>query len=159
MTTLAPNVLPQNRSNSTLIHTTSFSQTFSFHQLQEMKNTKGIVMNTTKKPPRKNIYNKITDQILDDLKQGTRPWFKPWRNSPENLAISKPLRANGTPYKGVNILMLWSAAADHCYHSPTWMPRASAQFPERYNATARLFLLVRSFNSSPLNCSPISMLF
>ena len=84
-------------------------------------------MNTTKKPPRKNIYNKITDLILDDLKQGTRPWFKPWRDSPENLAISKPLRANGKPYKGVNILMLWSAAADHCYNSPTWMTYRQAK--------------------------------
>jgi antirestriction protein ArdC len=39
-----------------------------------------------------------------------RPWFKPW--SAENAAgrIVRPLRANGQPYKGINVLMLWGEA-------------------------------------------------
>jgi hypothetical protein len=68
--------------------------------------------------PRADIYRNVTDIIVRDLEQGTRPWIKPWTassNSP-NVAL-RPLRHDGTPYRGVNVLILWSAAAERGYHN------------------------------------------
>jgi antirestriction protein ArdC len=31
------------------------------------------------------------------------------------------LRGNGIPYKGINVLMLWSAAMEKGYAAPIWM--------------------------------------
>ena len=70
---------------------------------------------------RADIYTRITDSIITQLEQGTRPWAKPW--NAEHLAgrITRPLRANGTPYRGINIVMLWMDAALKRYAAPIWM--------------------------------------
>jgi antirestriction protein ArdC len=60
---------------------------------------------------RTDVYDKITNQIVAELEKGARPWLKPWHA--ENAAgITRPLRANGIPYQGINVLMLWSAAME-----------------------------------------------
>lgn len=76
---------------------------------------------------RQDIYTRITGQIVASLEQGVRPWMKPW--SGENTAgrITRPLRHNGTPYSGINILMLWSASLEHGFSSPSWMTFKQAQ--------------------------------
>src|SRR6478752_4004292 len=79
---------------------------------------------TTKRKPgteRADIYTRITDSIIAQLEQGTRPWSKPW--NAEHLAgrITRPLRANGTPYRGINIVLLWMDAALKGYAAPIWM--------------------------------------
>jgi len=53
--------------------------------------------------------------------------MKPW--SGENVAASiiRPLRHNGLPYRGINILMLWGAAIERGYCNPTWMSYRRAQ--------------------------------
>jgi antirestriction protein ArdC len=70
---------------------------------------------------RTDVYQKITDKIVAELEQGVRPWLKPW--NAENAAgrIVRPLRANGIPYQGINVLMLWSEAIEKGYASPMWM--------------------------------------
>jgi antirestriction protein ArdC len=76
---------------------------------------------------RQDIYTRITGQIVASLEQGVRPWMKPW--SGENTAgrITRPLRHNGTPYSGINILMLWGASLEHGFSSPSWMTFKQAQ--------------------------------
>ena len=77
--------------------------------------------------PTKDVYTRITERIVRDLEQGVRPWVKPW--SAENAAgkIMRPLRHNGLPYSGINVLMLWSEAAEQGFASPTWMTYRQAQ--------------------------------
>lgn len=70
---------------------------------------------------RTDIYEKITSQIVSELEKGVRPWFKPWSVEHAAGRIMRPLRGDGVPYKGINVLMLWSAAIDKGYVSPTWM--------------------------------------
>lgn len=69
----------------------------------------------------RDVYSKITNRIVEDLEKGVRPWMRPW--SADNTAgrIVRPLRHNGIPYKGINVLMLWSAAVVKGYGSPTWL--------------------------------------
>ena len=58
------------------------------------------------------IYNRVTQKIIHDLEQGIRPWHRPWDTSHAAGRILLPLRHNGLPYHGINILMLWCAASD-----------------------------------------------
>ncbi|WP_346296423.1 ssDNA-binding domain-containing protein [Rhodopseudomonas sp. P1] len=69
----------------------------------------------------KDLYQNITDQIIHQLEQGTRPWLKPWSVQHAAGRITRPLRANGIPYQGVNVLMLWMAALERDFCAPVWM--------------------------------------
>lgn len=65
----------------------------------------------------------ITRAIIERLEAGTRPWVQPWTGAP----ASRPLRACGTPYQGINVLWLWMAAETAGYSSPFWMTYRQAQ--------------------------------
>lgn len=66
------------------------------------------------------LYERVTAQIVASLEQGVKPWLKPWSAATPGNAV-RPLRANGQPYRGINVLMLWGAAADRGYACPVWM--------------------------------------
>ena len=70
---------------------------------------------------KKDIYSKITDQIVSELEKGVRPWLKPWNAEHAEGRITRPLRANGIPYRGINVVMLWSAAMAKGYAAPQWI--------------------------------------
>ena len=59
---------------------------------------------------RSDVYSRITGKIIADLEQGVRPWMKPWNADHAAGRITRPLRHNGIPYNGINVVMLWSAA-------------------------------------------------
>ena len=67
------------------------------------------------------IYQKVTVKIIADLEQGELSWLKPWNSGNLEGKITKPLRHNGIPYNGINILMLWGARVEAGYLSPYWM--------------------------------------
>lgn len=73
------------------------------------------------------IYKQVTDKIIADLEQGQLTWQKPWSAGNSESATLRPLRHNGTPYGGINVLMLWSAAIRGGYGSPFWMTFKQAQ--------------------------------
>jgi antirestriction protein ArdC len=73
------------------------------------------------KPMRTDVYQRITDQIVCELEKGVRPWLKPWNAEHAAGRITRPLRGNGIPYRGINILMLWSAAMEKGFAAPIWM--------------------------------------
>lgn len=70
---------------------------------------------------KQDIYQKVTDKIIADLEQGELTWLKPWSAANTEGRIIKPLRHNGMPYSGINVLMLWGAAMEGGYLSPFWM--------------------------------------
>ncbi len=76
---------------------------------------------TKSSAPWQDVYTRITGKIIADLEQGVRPWMKPWNDKHAAGRITKPLRHNGQPYNGINILMLWSAAVAGGYSAPIWM--------------------------------------
>jgi antirestriction protein ArdC len=67
------------------------------------------------------VYERITAQIVSELEKGVRPWFKPWNAEHAAGRITRPLRSNGIPYRGINVLMLWSEAVSKGYSAPIWM--------------------------------------
>lgn len=69
----------------------------------------------------RDVYSKITGKIIADLENGVRPWMKPWAADHAAGRITRPLRSNGIPYKGINVLMLWSASVTKGYACPLWL--------------------------------------
>ncbi len=67
------------------------------------------------------FYSRITDKIIADLEQGVRPWMRPWNTEHTAGRVTRPLRHNGIPYRGINIVMLWSASVAKGYASPFWL--------------------------------------
>lgn len=66
------------------------------------------------------LYARVTDAIVADLERGVRPWTKPWATGGTG-PISRPLRHTGEPYRGINVVLLWSEAFAHGHRSSTWM--------------------------------------
>jgi antirestriction protein ArdC len=70
---------------------------------------------------KQDVYTRITDKIIADLEQGVRTWLKPWNAGNTAGRITRPLRSNGVPYSGINILMLWAEAVTKGFAAPIWM--------------------------------------
>ena len=67
------------------------------------------------------LYARVTNAIIADLENGVRPWLKPWNAEHAAGRITRPLRAGGQPYKGINVLMLWGSAMTQNFTAPIWM--------------------------------------
>ncbi len=83
--------------------------------------TKTNTSNSTEALSRKDVYTRVTDRIIADLEQGVRTWLKPWSAEHAAGKIDSPLRHNGTPYRGMNILLLWAESVAKGYVAPIWM--------------------------------------
>jgi antirestriction protein ArdC len=53
--------------------------------------------------------------------KGVRPWVRPWNAEHAAGRITRPLRHNGQPYSGINILSLWMSALGQNFAAPIWM--------------------------------------
>lgn len=80
-------------------------------------------MNATHHAPtsKPSLYERITSRIVTSLENGVRPWVQPWTSHHAAGPVSRPLRHNGTPYAGINVLALWCAAAERGFAAPYWM--------------------------------------
>jgi len=67
------------------------------------------------------VYSRVTDKIIADLERGNLTWLQPWQAGHKAGPISRPRRAGGIPYRGVNVLMLWAAAMEKGYSCPLWL--------------------------------------
>ncbi|MBX9747908.1 MAG: ssDNA-binding domain-containing protein [Hyphomonadaceae bacterium] len=68
---------------------------------------------------RRDVAVDITAKILRELEMGVLPWRKPWDGARTGLVL--PRRATGETYRGVNVIILWSAAMERGYASPYWL--------------------------------------
>ncbi len=76
---------------------------------------------------RQDVYTRVTAQIIAELEKGVRPWIKPWSVEHAAGRITRPLRHNGIPYRGVNVLLLWGEALEKGYAAPLWMTYKQSQ--------------------------------
>lgn len=74
--------------------------------------------------PHKDVYQIITDRILESLDKGVVPWHKPWRGGSQGQPKSLSTRK---PYRGINVWLLSMAAQDAGYTSPYWVTYKKAQ--------------------------------
>jgi antirestriction protein ArdC len=80
-----------------------------------------------KKEMKADVYEQITASIVAELEKGVQPWFKPWNAEHAAGRITRPLRSNGVPYRGINVLMLWAVAVERGYAAPLWLTYKQAQ--------------------------------
>lgn len=85
-----------------------------------------IGMTTTTKPRSKgrkttstarvDVYQQVTDRVIEVLEAGTAPWRQPWNvdyGMPQSMSTRKP-------YRGINVFLLgWTGLAKG-YQSPWW---------------------------------------
>lgn len=71
-----------------------------------------------------NVYEIITDKILEKLEAGVVPWRKPWRGG---AAFAPKSFASRKPYRGVNVWLLSMAAQSAGYNSPYWITYKKAK--------------------------------
>lgn len=76
---------------------------------------------STQTTTKQDVYTRVTNRIITELEQGVRPWVKPWQSQHAAGCISRPLRAGGTPYRGVNVVLLWAEAMERGFVAPLWM--------------------------------------
>jgi antirestriction protein ArdC len=76
---------------------------------------------------RTDVYTRVTNQIVAELEKGHRPWLKPWNAEHAAGRIHRPLRHEGTPYRGINIICLWMEAEARGFVSPYWLTYRQAQ--------------------------------
>lgn len=67
---------------------------------------------------RASIYEAVTKSIIKELVHGTAPWVKPWKSG---IAIRPRSAVSQRPYRGVNVLLLWSASMEKGYTNPAWL--------------------------------------
>lgn len=85
-------------------------------------NTCTVTDNTQhEQPTRQDIYTRITAKIVNALEIGVRPWVRPWNAEHAAGRITRPLRHNGQPYTGINVLSLWASATEQGFAAPIWM--------------------------------------
>ena len=78
------------------------------------------------RPEKQDIYTRITSQIVNQLEKGVRPWVRPWNAEHAAGRITRPLRHNGKPYSGINVLSLWASAVAQNFAAPIWMTSRQA---------------------------------
>lgn len=84
-------------------------------------------MNATSLSAHRDVAAEITAKILAQLDAGVMSWRKSWDGARTGLAL--PRRHTGECYRGVNVIMLWSAAVAAGYASPYWMTlKQASQF-------------------------------
>jgi antirestriction protein ArdC len=79
--------------------------------------------NTARTVVKPNIYRIVTDRIIHCLKAGVIPWEKPWKTPYFHGGPFPRNFRTGKPYRGVNVLLLWSSH----YSSPFWLTFKQAQ--------------------------------
>ncbi|MEH8093430.1 zincin-like metallopeptidase domain-containing protein [Gallibacterium anatis] len=66
------------------------------------------------------VYQDVTDRIVQCLESGTRPWIKPWVSGLPQNAVS------GRYYTGINVLLLMIASEEKGYQSTKWLTAKAA---------------------------------
>ncbi len=79
------------------------------------------------KKQRSDVYQEVTNLIIDALESGVKPWAKPWDGSFAGSRITMPLRQNGEAYRGINVLILWAVSQKKGYQSAHWMTYKQAK--------------------------------
>jgi antirestriction protein ArdC len=72
------------------------------------------------------LYESVTNRIIEEMKQGTVPWVKPWKSG-KTTGIMPMNAVTGRAYNGINIPLLWHSADVHAYQTNEWLTYQQAQ--------------------------------
>jgi antirestriction protein ArdC len=72
------------------------------------------------------IYQVVTDSIIEALEVGVKPWVCPWVRNGAASGLPANFTTN-TAYSGINIMLLWCSAAKQGFQDTRWMTYKQAQ--------------------------------
>ncbi|EEE2004522.1 DUF1738 domain-containing protein [Salmonella enterica subsp. enterica serovar Kotte] len=72
------------------------------------------------------IYQVVTDSIIDALEAGVKPWVCPWIRGGQAAGLPANF-TTGTAYSGINIMLLWCSAAKQGFQDSRWLTYKQAQ--------------------------------
>ncbi|MGL4859495.1 MAG: ArdC family protein [Enterobacteriaceae bacterium] len=72
------------------------------------------------------IYQTVTDSIIEALEMGVKPWVCPWKRNGAMSGIPSNF-ATGAAYSGMNIMLLWFSAAKQGFNDSRWLTYKQAQ--------------------------------
>ncbi len=70
-------------------------------------------------PEKRDVYARVTAQIINAIEQGVGTWQMPWHTS-GRFAFSPINVASKKPYRGINTVCLWASAQAKGYESGEW---------------------------------------
>lgn len=70
-------------------------------------------------PEKRDVYERVTSQIVNAIEQGVSNWRMPWHTS-GRFAFSPINVTSKKPYRGINTVCLWAAAQAKGYESGEW---------------------------------------
>lgn len=65
------------------------------------------------------VHQQITDTLIAKMEEGVLPWRQEWTGSTGIMQL--PRRVTGETYQGINVLLLWIAAAEKGFAADQWM--------------------------------------
>ena len=65
------------------------------------------------------LHERITQKIVNELKEGSVPWVKPW--SGNALAGLPRNYVSNRPYSGINVLLVWLSTLEHGFTDTRWL--------------------------------------
>ena len=68
---------------------------------------------------KRDVYARVTDQIITAIEQGVGTWRMPWHTSGRSLS-PRSMSSSKKPYRGINTLCLWAAAQAKGYERGEW---------------------------------------
>ena len=69
--------------------------------------------------PKQDVYQRVTDAIINAIEQGVGQYRMPWTVR-QDRGFSPVSIGSGKPYRGVNTLVLWAQAQSKAYGSAFW---------------------------------------
>jgi antirestriction protein ArdC len=69
---------------------------------------------------RQDVQQLVTDTIIQQLEKGVIPWQQPWKGDNSLMAGLPYNTVSGNKYRGINIVLLWSAGLKHNYQTNEW---------------------------------------
>jgi antirestriction protein ArdC len=77
------------------------------------------------KPAKTDLYQEVTNTIIAALEKGAGSVVLPWNKTNHTGAL--PLRCNGQPYQGVNVVLLWASQQENEFTSNQWFTFKQAE--------------------------------
>ena len=68
---------------------------------------------------RADVYQRVTNQIIESIERGAGEWRMPWHKGPSDT-FAPTNAVSRKPYRGVNVLNLWATAHNEGYSSGLW---------------------------------------
>jgi antirestriction protein ArdC len=103
------------------------------------------------RPPRRDIHQEITDQLIASIESNPGSFCLPWRRG--SGALHLPVNAlTGNQYNGINILTLWVAAEAFGFSAPLWgtyRQWAEKGAQVRKGEKSSLVVFYREFDTDP----------